>query len=156
MGTQRQQPHPAGRHTGGNAAQPALPPVRYFEDAGKSVLRSALVNEEAEQVAKLIKDGVRNSQLRRFYENVCDIERRLGYEAVRRKLRREELFVEFLPEFKMLRAKAYYAAKRKVIPSTLCKFFENHVAAVSNYRDFEAFLKHFQAVVAFHRYHGKE
>ena len=44
---------------------------------------------------------------------------------------------------------AYGAKQSKTMLRPLLQFFIDHVAAVNNAREFEAFCKHFQAVVAF-------
>ena len=136
------------------AGDPTREKVNYWDG---DRLSQKLVDEEAEQWAQKLK-GVAASQLRRFYEHVLSLERRLDMEAERSGPgRREEIFGRLLPEFKMLKAKAYYAHARakgreKEKMEGLRQFFIIHVAAVQRLRDFEAFTKHFQAVVAFHKF----
>ena len=130
------------------ASAKALPmprPINYFRD-GK--LLPELLDREAERVARQL-DRVSTSQLRRFYEDVLNLRRRLAAEHAWEALR---------ADFKMLKAKAVYANGRseRTFPREFLQFFIDHVEAVKTARDFEAFCKHFQAVVAFHKFYGRE
>lgn len=139
-----------------NRQVPSPRPIKYFEGG---VLNAKLLDEEAEKVARELK-GVTSSQLRRFYEDVLSLSRRLALEAERSgNEAREQAFARLRPEFKMLKAKAVYTFGRadnrhKGDFMPLMQFFVDHVAAVKSVQDFDAFCKHFQAVVAFHKFHG--
>jgi len=93
--------------------------------------------------------------LRRFYETVLSLKRRLELAAVSG----DAGFDRLRAEFKMLRAKAVYtqgraASREKNAFTNLLQFFTNHTAAVQNARDFAAFYQHFQAVMAFHKFYA--
>ncbi len=148
-------PRPVGAQAAGQQNRP-VEKVKYFDDKGN--LRVELVDREAEEQARGLKD-VRTSQLRRYYEDVLGLRRRLEYELANRTGVDEEAgFAALRPEFKMLRAKAYYANKRsaKVFPEEFKQFFERHVQSVETAKQFRAFCKHFEAVVAFHKVYAKE
>lgn len=115
-------------------------------------LRSQLVDEEAEKWAKQLNE-VAPSQLRRFYEHVLSLKRRLDENNEKE---REEAFRGLRPEFKLLKAKAVYMAGRKRELEPLLQFFINHTSSVEDVRQFDAFCKHFEAVVAFHKYYGRK
>lgn len=145
----RQGPPPGrggGEGQGGN-----LPKVQYFED-GK--LRPALLDSEAEQVGRALAEaGLQSAQLRRFYGDVLNLRRRFELHSTGLDPARcDAAFQDILPEFRMLRAKAFYANKRseKILPRVMKQFVENHVKAVNSWKDFMAFCRHFEAVVAFH------
>jgi CRISPR-associated protein Csm2 len=123
--------------------------VVYLEEGR---LRSQLVDEEAEKWAKQLKE-VAPSQLRRFYEHVVSLKRRLDENSEKV---REEAFRGLRPEFKLLKAKAVYMAGRKGELEPLLRFFINHTSSVEDVRQFDAFCKHFEAVVAFHKYYGRK
>lgn len=136
--------------------RPALAPVQYFDDKGN--LRVALVDEEADEQAQQISE-MAPSQVRRYYGEVLSIRRRLEHEAGSTQSEsREEVFARLRAEFKMLKAKAFYAKERSpaVFPDAMRDFIERHTAAVKTVKDFEAFCKHFEAVVAFHKVYGRE
>ncbi|ADE15896.1 CRISPR-associated protein, Csm2 family [Nitrosococcus halophilus Nc 4] len=146
-------PHRSSREQG----PPRIPKPEtqcYFEADGKTP-RAALVDEEAEQLAQEM-SKVSHTQLRRFYGDVLSLRRRL--EAKASKIEKESLFRELLPEFKMLKAKAVYAdgrlGHRDFAP--LLGFIINHTYSVRRVEEFDAFCKHFQAVVAFHKFYGKK
>jgi CRISPR-associated protein Csm2 len=117
------------------------------------------VDEEAVRWAKEFKD-IKASQLRRFYEHVLSLRRRLDVESEQATgSRSEDAFARLRPEFKMLRAKAVYTYGRagtrdRPAFQRLAQFFTNHTAAVQNLKDFEAFCQHFQAVMAFHKFYA--
>ena len=147
------QSRPGGGGQTSTARTPKI--VQYYKDG---VLKEELVDQEAEAVAKeLALARLANTQLRRYYEDVLALRRRLEHESANNgNGDREKVFARLRPEFKLMRAKAFYANKRsaQTFPDRLREFFEDHTASVKTVKDFEAFCKHFEAVVAFHRFHG--
>jgi len=138
--------------TGQPAQQAQLPPVQYFTPDGK--LRPELLDEEAQKVGQILADaGLEKAQMRRFYGDVLSLRRRFEIDSAGRGPgERESSFQEILPEFRMLRAKAYYANKRSsaILPDEMRRFVDQHCNSVKNSRDFLAFCRHFEAVVAYH------
>ena len=140
----------------GNPPEPkSLPtprPIIYFQPDGSLV--SGLMDHQAEDLAQRLSQ-VTTTQLRRFYDDVLALRQRLAAEQ-RQGRDKEAVFNDLRADFKMLKAKAVYAHGRseKTMPRPLLQFFIDHVAAVNSARDFEAFCKHFQAVVAFHKFYG--
>jgi CRISPR type III-A-associated protein Csm2 len=147
------------QHSGsGNQARPDVTPngVTYFDGAG---IRPALLDEEARQLAVDIRN-VKKTQLRRYYNGVIQLRRRLeqlaqnetGPDA------REKAFERLRAEFKLFKARAHYAHARdgRMFPQRLLQFFVDHTDAVKTVRDFDAFCQHFQAVVGFHQYYGRD
>lgn len=125
---------------------PSPTTVTYYRD---NVLISELMDSEAEAVARQLQ-SVTTTQLRRFYEDVLNLRQRMPLDPKKAEAAWEHLRTDF----KMLKAKAVYANGRseKTFPKELLQFFIDHVHSVQTVKDFEAFCKHFQAVVAFHRY----
>lgn len=146
-----------GGSFGGNSSEPkSLPtprPVVYFQPDGS--LFPTLMDNQAEDLAQQL-NQVTTTQLRRFYDDVLTLRQRLMAEQ-RQGRDKEAVFNDLRADFKMLKAKAVYANGRnpKTVPLPLLQFFIDHVAAVNNAREFEAFCKHFQAVVAFHKFYGE-
>ncbi len=143
--------------SGGEARPEVSPrPLNYFEGG---YVRPALLDEEAQQVARDIRE-VRKTQLRRYYNSVVQLRRRLEQLAQNQPGpdAREQAFERLRAEFKLLKARAHYAYARdeKMFPARLLRFFVDHTHAVKTARDFDAFCQHFQAVVGFHQYYGKE
>lgn len=143
--------------SGGRSVEPKSLPlpqaVAYFQADGSLI--PALMDSRAEELAQKLSQ-VTTTQLRRFYDDVLTLRQRLIAEQ-RQGHDKEVVFKDLLADFKMLKAKAVYAHGRseKTVPRPLLQFFIDHVAAVSNAREFEAFCKHFQAVVAFHKFYGE-
>lgn len=150
-------PRQAGQKSSGQARADVQPrPVVYFD--GRSV-RPELLDEEARKLAKEI-SSVKTTQLRRFYNSVVQLQRRLDQLAEKQPgpNAREAAFEQLRAEFKLLKARAHYAHARskQMFPSRLLQFFVDHTHAVKTARDFDAFCQHFQAVVGFHQYYGED
>ncbi len=133
--------------------------VDYFADAERRAIKPELLDEKAEQVAKKMRD-IPASQLRRFFGSVMDLKRRLEVDD---KLRENPEPIR--AELAFLKASAAYAAKRlnyeqnrnwQGDPLELVSFVTRHRNSVKDARDFEAFARHFEAVMAFHKIYGKE
>jgi CRISPR-associated protein Csm2 len=133
-----------------------LPEPRAIEYFREGRLAERLLDEDAEEAAQSLHD-LSPTQLRRFYEDVLTLRERLRVASgsCQDEPRREAEFQRLRAEFKMLKAKAAYARGRNpnTFPLQFLQFFIDHVAAVNSARDFEAFCKHFQAVVAFHKFY---
>lgn len=150
-----------GPRTGGQRFNTPAPPrvllepqpVNYYQNDRP---RPELMEQEAENRAQQLRD-VKTTQLRRFYDDVLTLRQRLEAERGRGR-GADEVFAELRADFKLLKAKAYYAHGRSdtTFPHAMLQFVVDHVHAVNTARDFEAFCKHFQAVVAFHRYFRRE
>lgn len=151
---------PANQAKGPKEQRPDIKPqpVTYFGAEGQ--IRPELLDGEAREFAKTLAGKINKTQLRRYYNDVVNLQRRLELLAQRIQApdSREQAFNRLRAEFKMLKAKAHYANGRskKTFPDELLQFFVNHTHAVNTARDFDAFCRHFQAVVAFHEYYGKE
>ena len=130
--------------------------MSYFDDTGKHI-RSELLNEEAQQAAATFvvkrrdgrgineRDSIKNSQLRRFFNEFKGLERRLLQQTGDQ----EEAFKGIKPMVKMTNAKVVYAQARRVVPQAFVSWLQNHVRYIETARDFKAFLLHFEAVVGF-------
>lgn len=142
------------RTGGGRRAEiPAPQQVRYFDGEN---LDPKMVDEQAQEWAQRIRE-LKPTQLRRFFDEVKAIERQLDLEA-QQSGDREAAFAAVRPRFKMLKARAAYAKGRlgRSMPDDFLQFMVNHTHAVQTAKDFDAFVKHFEAVVAFHKYLSPE
>jgi CRISPR-associated protein Csm2 len=130
--------------------------MSYFDETGKHI-RPELLNEDAQQAAtKFVvkrhdgrgideKDSIKNSQLRRFFNEFKGLERRL----LQLSGDPEEAFKSIKPMVKMANAKVEYAKARRVVPPAFVTWLQEHVRSIETARDFNAFLLHFEAVVGF-------
>ncbi|MBF0625859.1 MAG: type III-A CRISPR-associated protein Csm2 [Magnetococcales bacterium] len=145
-----------GAERGGSPKKPKeLPAVQkqdYFDKDGK--IQAALLDTSAEAMAKSLKDSS-HTQLRRFYGDVQKIRRTLDLQNSGSRWITDDRSPP-PTDFLMLKAKAVYANGRKLIPDELLQFFINHTGSVKNLKQFDAFCRHFQSVVAFHKYYGKD
>lgn len=145
--------HPQ-RHGGGRSPNVIPDPqtIRYYID-GKP--NPTLMDDEAQTLgeALALQDNLKPSQLRRYYDDVWTLRTRLDAIARKPGPAREEAFSLLRADFKMLKAKAAYAYGRQLIKKRLLQFFVNHVHSVQTANDFDVFCRHFQAVVAFHKFY---
>lgn len=118
----------------------------YYKDEKKHILKKEYIVDYSKEIAEMLesdggRDANRRSQIRKFYEYVLRVERKLGlsgndYAAV------EADLLELLPH-------VTYAASRRVVSNIFIKFIEKNVTAVHDDKDLKAFVKHFEAVIAF-------
>ncbi len=151
----RHGPQSRGGHGGpgrGNAV-PQPRTVTYFDG---DHIRPALVDREAQDWAEKI-SGLKSTQLRRFFDEVKAIQRQIEL-AVGGGAEHDEAFRRVRPRFAMLKAKVLYAKGRlgNHFPDAFVQFFVDHTHAAKTYRDFSAFVQHFEAVVGFHKFLAKE
>lgn len=147
-------PEPRSRNPnspgGGSGWTPPAPQPVVYRTNGRFDTR--LVDQLADEWARKLAP-VAESQMRRFYEYVTGLRRRLDVEAGLDTEKRRQAFQALHPEFLMLKARAIYANRRSEsqFPTDALKFFINHTAAVKTVEDFEDFCRHFEAVMAFHK-----
>lgn len=84
------------------------------------------------------------AQLRKFYGDVKKLEMRWQNSVDKKKA-----FYEILPMIKLLKAKAAYAHKRDLVPTSFREWIWDNVDMINDGRDFKAFLLYFEAVVGF-------
>lgn len=154
-----------GSHGGGQQYQAPggdqLPTPRllhYYLDTEKRKLDPSLVDEKAIEWARsFISDPklpLKSTQMRRFYDEIKAIERKIqtgkDIQEQQARFERDRALVM------MFKAKAVYAEKRKVAPREFTQFIFDHMASIKDLLDFQAFIKVFEAVVAFHRFYAKD
>lgn len=129
--------------------------MKYYEDEGKKIIRKDLLSKEAEGVAcrlvvrkpnGKIDEGqsIKNSQLRRFYNEFKLIERKINHEGGA-----PNTFAVFEPFIQLNRAKVEYARARNTVPNYFKEWLNDHLSSIKSIDDFRAFLLHFEAVVGF-------
>jgi CRISPR-associated protein Csm2 len=111
-------------------------------------IRPALLDDEARKAAIEL-EKISTTQLRRFFEQVVTIKRRL-------ELDHAIPDAEILAQVAFLKASAAYAAGRDRNNAPVLKFLVKHSNTIQTKRDFLDFHRHFEAVVAFHKVYGKD
>jgi len=125
---------------------------RLFSDNERRALRKELLDGEAEATARKLA-GVPASQLRRFFGSVMGLKRRLLLDREAKQIPDDLIQAEVA----MMKASAAYACKRldyeRKNPDglELVRLFVRAGHAVKDRKDFEAFARHFEAVIAFHK-----
>lgn len=141
------------RQSGGVQELPTPEPMSYYTDQAKQILKADLVDKEAQDWARSFPE-LKSTQMRRFYDEFKAIERKIlmGKDVQEQ----QACFERDRALIMMFKAKAVYAEKRKVAPRKFTEFIFNHMASIKDLRDFQAFIKVFEAVVAFHRFYAKD
>jgi len=135
-----------GANVGAKTAPQPGAIVRYRDDDG--ILRRSLLDDEAQDAARAL-GQISHTQIRRFFAQVVAIKRRMEVDfAVRDG--------EILAQAAFLKASSYYAAARSRDNEPVKDFVVKHVDTIKARQDFLDFHRHFEAVVAFHRYFGKD
>lgn len=135
----------------------SYPPQGYLEggyftqvttsEGERKVIRREYIIDYAKAIAqKLIDDGKdgknKSTQLRKFYDYCVQLDSMMkngsSFEEV------EGAFCQLLPY-------AEDAQTRKCVTDTFVKFIQDNVEQVHNKEDFNAFLSHFEAVIAFRK-----
>lgn len=122
--------------------------MSYFDKSG-NILSDLLDKEAKEKAESFVKRNPKDpkskplssAQLRRFFGELRLLEKKvkaMGFEKVK-------------PLIKMVKSKASYAANpsNPKIPSSFKAFLIENIDNISEERDFEAFMLHFEAVVGF-------
>lgn len=125
--------------------KPPSEPEVYFVE-GTEAIRPQLLDEDAKRVATdMLRAKMKNTQLRRFYSPIVVLRDR----AVAGRVGDDDLVAELA----LLKARAAYAKKREssTVPDALVTLFTRHAASVRTRKEFIAFARHFEAVVAYHR-----
>jgi CRISPR-associated protein Csm2 len=148
--------YPSGRdrprdEAGDSEIQRALQSTEKLDfwtgDSDRRTLRAELLDKKAQETAQKLRD-LPPTQLRRFYAPVVAFRQRL-------RLDREISDAEVEAQAAYLKASAAYAGARKQ-PKALVDFFVAATNSIKKRDDFEAFARHFEAVVAFHKVYGSE
>jgi CRISPR type III-A-associated protein Csm2 len=119
----------------------------YFAGDQKT-LRPELLDRDAQNAAKAM-DVIPTTQLRRFFGQVSAIKRRLDMEGGK-----DIGESEILAQVAYLKASAAYAAGREKKNAPILQFLVTHANSIKSRRDFLAFHRHFETVVAFHKVYG--
>jgi len=110
-----------------------------------------LFNEVAKNYAKEIGNGVKNTQIRKFYDYI------LEYDEKAKKLKTEDEFKsDILPFIKMLNSKVAYASARssgggKLVNEAFVNMIKECISVIKEKKDLSNFKLFFEAVIGFHR-----
>jgi CRISPR-associated protein Csm2 len=101
----------------------------------------SFVKKDPRDPSRLQKESLSSAQLRRFFGELRQLEKRvnaIGFEKVQ-------------PLIKMVKSKASYAANpsNPKIPNSFKTFLIENIDNITEKKDFEAFMLHFEAVVGF-------
>ena len=109
-----------------------------------------LFDEDAKEWAEKIgtdkKTGVQNTQIRKFYDKVLELNEKAKHED----------FSEILPFVKMLKSKVAYASQRssgsgKLVNSAFVSMMNDCINQVHSKKDLNNFKLFFEALLGFHK-----
>lgn len=109
-----------------------------------------LFDTKALKYAEAIGNGVKNTQIRKFYDYILD------YQNKSKVLSNDEFKMEILPFIKMLNSKVAYASTRnsgggKLINDAFVSMMKDCIIAVQEKEDLTNFKLFFEAVIGFHK-----
>jgi CRISPR-associated protein Csm2 len=133
---------------GGGGDLDSLPPEYitklekgYFDSGG--CLWEEFLTKFADKIAKSFR-GLKNHQLRRFYGHI---------KAADNRLRMTEDWRCVNLDIKKLLSFVSEAKGKDKVPESFYKFIDANINKIKEQKDFEAFVEHFQAIVAYFTYH---
>lgn len=108
-----------------------------------------LFDKTADSFARVISEQGRDinlsTQLRRFYDEVCQWEQRIQTNP--------EKFDEYLPLIRMINAKVSYAEGRKLVDKNFTKLIQDCLRKVTSVKSFLNFKLFFEAFLGFYKMH---
>lgn len=115
-----------------------------------------LFNKTADSWAGKIgngKGGVQNTQMRKFYDQVLNLQQKA------KQINEKDFQSDLLPFVKMLNSKVAYASTRssgggKIVNSEFVNMMSSCINQVGNEKDLNTFKLFFEAVIGFHK--GRE
>ena len=119
--------------------------MRFYDSEGK--VRPELFDANAQKIAETLAKARREensyTQLRRFYDEVVDLQERVEENP--------QSFAELLPVIRMLNAKAAYAKGRKKVDDNFVRFVKSSVDQIKTVKDLHTFKTLFEAVMGFYK-----
>jgi CRISPR type III-A-associated protein Csm2 len=117
----------------------------YVIQDGKPVLKKDYIVTYPSAIAQALSEEGRNinkrTQIRKYYEYALRIQEAMNY--------RNGNFAEIEADFNRLIPHVSYAQSRSVVSPSFVKFIQKNVEQVHTANDLRAFIKHFEAVVAY-------
>lgn len=121
----------------------------YFTADGS--LRHELFDEEAQKEARIwVDSNIKTTQVRRFFGQAQADRRQIELAGAKATDEQARVAMAFL------KASTAYGAARDKHRKPLADFAHRHAGIVRTVQDFKGFLRHFEAVVAWHRVFEKE
>ncbi len=107
-----------------------------------------LFSDTAKECAQVIadnggRDKNKSTQLRRFYDEVCLWQEKVGSDETR--------FIDNLPFIRMIAAKVAYANGRKLVDNSFLEFMEKGLKQVDSLRTFRTFKTFMEAFMGFYK-----
>lgn len=131
-----------------------LPEIKFWKDESKEIVNPELFSDVADKWAEYLKrvgkenkDKNKISQIRKFYDEV------LFFHA---KIKNEQEFEKMFPYIKMLNAKAFYAEGRGHVTEHFKDFIRKCLEQIKNKKDFDVFVKFFEAFMGYYRYYDEK
>jgi|JI10StandDraft_1071094.scaffolds.fasta_scaffold201165_2 CRISPR-associated protein Csm2 len=133
--------------------------INYYDSDGN--IKAALFSDEAKALAESFykkddrgrptKDTPKNSQVRKFYNEVLNLQNSINLEigSDNSDAKKNAALNKWLPFVRMLAAKVDYSKSREKVNVPFEQFIKKHTASIKTYKDFETFVKFFEAVIAY-------
>jgi len=130
-----------------------ITPNDYFSDKKGGIIKENLFSEDADKIAKSFQDGMKSSQVRKFYDEL--LKRKMIIDLAEDSNRE---FARQLPYIRMIVSKAHYGYSRRprTVSQNFKNFLEDNLNKISNKDEFFVFCDLFEAVVAYSKQYLKD
>ncbi len=122
----------------------------FHEDQKKEIIKIILITDLAKEIGKLFaksrNNKISSAQLRKFFNDIRAIE--VKAEAVG-----DRDFNKILHLVKMLKAKVAYSKGRRNVSGFFKEFIDICIEKIEDRKDFDAFVKFFEAIVGYFYYY---
>jgi CRISPR-associated protein Csm2 len=133
----------------------------FYTEEG--ILREELLDKEAKRLAERFGprggfDKVSSTQMRKFFGEVRELEKKLKEDKVNMKSNKKEDLERHLPVIKMMKSKLAYASGRKagsrgLISRAFAVTLSKAIEKIESPKDFNGFLLFFESIVGY--YYGE-
>lgn len=126
--------------------------IKYYQDKEKSIIDPKLLDSKAHSKGKELQN-ITSHQIRRFFNEIKSLEKKKNVQG----------WDKVMPLVKMVKAKAFYATSDNKADSRhrddykkWRAFLVDAIDSIEDQKDFEAFVKYFEAVIGFYYGEGRK
>lgn len=119
----------------------------FYADENKKIIDKSLLTEKAQRMGRILADrrqGIKSAQLRKYFNEVKSLETQVGAKG----------YPVVEPIIKMLKSKVAYGMRSTTrLPQEFKNFIDEAIDAISDEKDFIAFVKYFESILGY--YYGE-
>lgn len=116
-----------------------------FSIKAEQIVKSFIVKDQNDRPTR---NTPRLTQVRKFYNEVLNLQNSINME-IKQDSDKDKILSKWLPYIRMLSAKVSYSKSREKSNEPFENFIKTNSMRIKNYKDFEVFVKLFEAVIAY-------